>query len=118
MVRLCKLALAVIVSSWGCTALAAEQTETPIGKKIENFSLPDIHGKPHALSEYQGKLVVVAFLGTECPLAKTYAPRLKSLAAEFADAGRGFRRHRLQSAGLRFRRSPPTAGCTSSPFRC
>jgi peroxiredoxin len=90
MVRLCKLALAVILSSWGCTALAAEQTETPIGKKIENFSLPDIHGKPHALSEYQGKLVVVAFLGAECPLAKTYAPRLKSLAAEFASQGVAF----------------------------
>ena len=34
--------------------------------------------------------MVVAFLGTECPLAKLYAPRLVELAAEFKDRGVAF----------------------------
>ena len=33
---------------------------------------------------------MVAFLGTECPLAKNYAPRLKELAAEFEKDGVAF----------------------------
>src|SRR5262249_26354573 len=62
----------------------------PIGKKVDNFSLPDFHGKPHSLSDYQGRLVVLAFVGTECPLAKNYAARLRELAAEFEKDGVAF----------------------------
>src|SRR4029077_7043056 len=47
----------------------------------------DFHGKAHSLGDYKDKVVAVAFLGTECPLAKTYAPRLKALAAEFEKQG-------------------------------
>ncbi|HEY4307851.1 MAG TPA: redoxin domain-containing protein [Pirellulales bacterium] len=57
---------------------------------MENFSLPDFHGQPHSLDEYQGKLVVVAFLGVDCPLAKNYALRLRDLAAEFESQGVAF----------------------------
>ncbi len=32
-------------------------------------------------------LIVVAFLGTECPLAKLYGPRLAELAAKYKDRG-------------------------------
>src|SRR5262245_46281315 len=75
------LALAIgLVGSAG----ASEATGTPIGRQVESFSLPDVHGKPHALRDYQGKVVVLVFLGTECPLARKYAPRLHDLAGEFA----------------------------------
>ena len=33
------------------------------------------------------RCVVVAFLGTECPLAKLYGPRLTQLAAKYGDRG-------------------------------
>jgi peroxiredoxin len=66
------------------TALAAEPAQSPIGRKIENFSLRDDRGGEHALADFkESKLLVVAFLGTECPLAKLYAPRLAQLESQF-----------------------------------
>ena len=63
-------------------ATAAE--ETPIGRRVEDFSLPDFHGQSHSLADYRGQIVVLAFLGTECPLAKNYTAKLHELANEFA----------------------------------
>ncbi len=82
------LALAAICTA--SLAIAEDSAPTPIGKKIESFSLPDIHGKARSLDDFDGKLLVVAFIGTECPLAKTYAPRLQGLADEFAAKGVAF----------------------------
>jgi peroxiredoxin len=78
------LALVAVLAS-GPGANAGENQ--PIGKKVDNFSLPDFHGKAYSLDDYQDKVVVLAFLGTECPLAKIYAPRLRDLAAEFEKQG-------------------------------
>ena len=81
-------AVAVLLAS--SRALDAAEERTPIGRTVENFSLPDLHGQTHSLDEYQGKLVVVAFLGVDCPLAKNYALRLRDLAAEFEPKGVAF----------------------------
>lgn len=83
------------LAAWSACSLAiaedaAKQTTSPIGKKIESFSLPDTYGKPRSLDEFKDQAVVVAFIGTECPLAKTYAPRLQQLAEEFAAGGVAF----------------------------
>ncbi len=49
-------------------------------KRIPDFALEDYRGKTHQLKDYADKpIVVVAFLGTECPLAKLYALRLEEL---------------------------------------
>jgi peroxiredoxin/mono/diheme cytochrome c family protein len=69
---------------------AADTGGSPIGKKVETFSLPDFHGKSHSLDNFKNQPVVLAFIGTECPLAKTYAPRLRDLAAEFEKQGVAF----------------------------
>jgi peroxiredoxin/mono/diheme cytochrome c family protein len=81
------MALAVAVLCCGKALLAVEAPSEPIGKKIADFSLPDYRGKVHSLSEHNGKPVVVAFIGTECPLAKTYGTRLRELASEFEKQG-------------------------------
>ena len=48
-----------------------------MGSPAPDFKLQDFRGKEHALSDYQDrKLVVLAFLGTECPIVRLYAPRL------------------------------------------
>jgi peroxiredoxin len=61
---------------------------TRIGRKIDDFSLRDFRGKPHSLGELSDqKLLVVIFLGTDCPLVKLYAPRLQELAGEYAERG-------------------------------
>ena len=62
-----------------------------IGTTVEAFILPDFHGKLHGLDDYRDQCVVLAFLGTECPLAKHYGPRLRDLATEFERKGVAFR---------------------------
>lgn len=61
---------------------AADQVR--IGKKVEDFKLHDFRGAEHDSANWkQKKFIVVAFLGTECPLAKMYGPRLAELAAQY-----------------------------------
>ena len=68
--------------------LAAAEAGSSIGQQAPDFSLGDYRGKTHQLADYQdAKLVVLAFLGVDCPLAKLYAPRLAELAAEFGPQG-------------------------------
>ena len=74
-----RVALFLILGS--VSAIAAE---TP----ISDFKLQDYLGAEHKLSDWQDKdLVVVAFLGTECPLAKLYGSRLAEIAKEYAADG-------------------------------
>ncbi len=73
--------------------LAAEDKAkaSPVGRAVAEFSLKDYRGKVHKLSDSTDKkLLVVVYLGTECPLAKLYAPRLASLYEKYADKGVGF----------------------------
>ncbi|MEX2171229.1 MAG: redoxin domain-containing protein [Pirellulales bacterium] len=74
------------------SADAAEKTKSPyVGQLVEDFALSDIHGQSCKLSDFSDKrLVVVAFLGTECPLAKLYGRRLTELASKYADRGVAF----------------------------
>jgi peroxiredoxin len=54
-------------------------------RPIADFALPDQHGKIHWLHDWrQSKLIVVVFVGVDCPLAELYAPRLVNLANELA----------------------------------
>jgi peroxiredoxin len=85
----------VILGSFLCVCsllgIAGENGKSPVGRKIEDFTLKDPRGKEYSLEDFKGqKLVVVAFLGCECPLAKLYAPRLQKLADEFASRGVAF----------------------------
>jgi thiol-disulfide isomerase/thioredoxin len=74
--------------------LSAAKPETdfsPLGQKVAGFSLKDYRGKTHQLSDYaHQKLLVIVYLGTECPLAKLYAPRLASLSEKYAGQGVAF----------------------------
>jgi thiol-disulfide isomerase/thioredoxin len=60
----------------------------PLGRKLDNFKLRDYRGAERSLDDLAtGKLLVIAFTGTECPVAKLYGPRLASLAKEFEPKG-------------------------------
>ena len=80
---------AVAAALVACGQVFADQSpDNSVGRKIDGFSLPDIHGTVRELSAFSdSKLLAVAFLGTECPLAKQYAPRLAALAAEYESKG-------------------------------
>jgi len=83
------IAAAFILTTLTLPAQAKDQpVQSPIGLKVNDFTLSDFRGKEYKLSELAAdKLTVVAFLGTECPLAKLYAPRLVELQKQFADKG-------------------------------
>lgn len=82
------LAVAWASHSSSSPTLAAKAT---VGGKIANFTLDDYRGRARSLSEWSdAKLIVVAFLGTECPLATLYAPRLSELEARWAAKGVAF----------------------------
>ena len=77
-------AFAVILS----VATAARAAVEPLGQTVDDFQLQDFRGKKHALADYrESKLVVLAFLGTECPLAKRYGARLAKLAEVYEPRG-------------------------------
>lgn len=73
-----------------CCASTSITTENASGANLsqvlKDFTLSNNYGKPVALTDFEEKKVVVlAFLGTECPLAKLYGPRLSQLQESFAD---------------------------------
>ena len=85
MIRLVSVNVVVllVVSTAGMVA-AEDANAERIGKPVANFTLQDFRSKKHSLEDYQNhKLVVIAFLGAECPLAKLYGPRLQSLANSY-----------------------------------
>jgi peroxiredoxin/mono/diheme cytochrome c family protein len=66
--------------------------ETPVElPTIADFTLRDYRGREWSLKELADRrLVVVAFLGTECPLAKLYATRLRDLSSQYELRGVSF----------------------------
>jgi peroxiredoxin len=88
--------LLVVALAWQIAALAADESATQlksvlIGRRIDDFTLQDFRGKTHALADFADKeAVVVYFLGTECPLAKLYGPRVQKLADQFGPRGVAF----------------------------
>ncbi len=73
-----KIALALTAMAW--LAPVGQAAEGQIGQQIADFQLNDARGAARNLTDWAGsKLVVVAFLGTECPLANVYVPRLAEL---------------------------------------
>ncbi|HEX4070813.1 MAG TPA: redoxin domain-containing protein [Planctomycetaceae bacterium] len=56
----------------------------PLGKRIEPFALKDVLGTTRSLDDWKDrKAVVVVFLGTDCPLARLYGPKLSQLARAY-----------------------------------
>jgi peroxiredoxin len=88
--RSCRAALcAVLCSLVLLPSLAAKAArQATVGNRVDDFTLRDFHGNSHALADYgDHKVVVIAFLGTECPLVRLYTPRLVELAREFEARG-------------------------------
>ena len=72
---LCTLGVGVVAPA---SAHGADQAIAP-------FKLRDYQGKEWALTDFaRAKILVVAFLGTDCPLANRYSDRLAELAKEYA----------------------------------
>lgn len=57
---------------------------------VAELALPSSLGPARSLADDPAAFRVVCFLGTECPLARLYGPRLDELARRFADRGVSF----------------------------
>lgn len=64
--------------------IICQTTKAEVGQTIADFSLSDHRGKEFHLKDVDSKLIVVAFMGTECPLAKLYCARLNDIVAEYS----------------------------------
>ncbi len=75
----------IVSSRFFCTSLLwlclVTWSESLIGKQVEQLRLPDASGEVIKVTfQDDAELTVVCFLGTECPLAKLYGPRLQTMA--------------------------------------
>ncbi len=91
------LSLFVATLSLPCSAQVADQNQLlnettsadsnqSLGQRrsVETLDLMDHRGKRWTAKDFENdSILVVAFLGTECPLAKLYAVRLRQIAADF-----------------------------------
>jgi thiol-disulfide isomerase/thioredoxin len=76
--------LATLILIVGISSGIRADVKPAVGTRIDDFKLTDFRGAAHDLAGLKDReLVVVAFLGTECPLAKLYGPRLAELAAQY-----------------------------------
>lgn len=80
--------LMVAVVCFTSQAKADSEKSASLGIPVDDFTLADVDGGKHRLADYaESKLVVLAFLGAECPRARLYASRLNDLAARYKDRG-------------------------------
>ena len=83
--------LAVLLGVANLAVAKDTAKDSPVGRKVAAFTLKDYRGKAHSLADFKSsKLVVVAFLGVECPLAKLYGLRLGQMAREYKAKGVAF----------------------------
>lgn len=84
------LTLAALATTFGSFSVYGAE-EMKIGREIPGFTLRDYHGKEVSLKDFDdSELLVVAFLGTDCPLVKLYGPRLEELSKKYAGEGVAF----------------------------
>jgi len=81
--------LTVIVCGIARAADQRDPAAAGIGRQVDDFLLRDFRGTEHSYDALttDAKVAVVIFLGTDCPLAKIYAPRLARLVEEYRGHG-------------------------------
>jgi len=80
------LVLAVLsLVTLGCGGTATAQVEP--GQAMPNFTLNDLDGKSHSLTDFKGKIVVIEFCSHNCPYSRGTDPQLIELANKYAEKG-------------------------------
>ncbi len=53
---------------------------------VENFTLKDVNGKTHSLTDYnKSKAIVIIFVSTQCPVSNDYNTRMAKLYENYKD---------------------------------
>lgn len=85
-----RISLLLIVAGLGSipTTVILAGDHPRMGQVVTNFTLTDFYGQSRSLDDAnEAPAIVVAFLGTECPLARIYGRRLDELAEQYTSAG-------------------------------
>ena len=61
--------------------------EFKLGSKVGGFTLKDVAGAPVALEKLKGKVTVIGFIATKCPISNDYNERMKALYADYQGRG-------------------------------
>lgn len=80
--RGCAMAVLALSMAAGAVHGADEAKIAKVGEAAPTFSLPDTDGKVHNLSDYRGKIVIIEFDATRCPVSKAYDARMNKFIAE------------------------------------
>lgn len=84
------LVVALVALSLTCVAAPCKGA-TPDDKRAPDIELVDYRGKTWTLDEFaEQKILVIAFLGTECPLARLYSLTIQDLSRTYASRGVAF----------------------------
>jgi len=96
------------------------------GKDAPDFSINDIAGKTHKLSDYKGRNVVVVFWATWCPACKLEIPHLielrnmlpedKLAILAISNEETGHLKHFAESKGINYTVASPGGNSLPEPF--
>jgi peroxiredoxin len=79
-----------ILSAFFAVALAASIYASPeVGKRAPDFTLKDLSGEKHELSDLKGKFVVLEWVNFGCPFVRKHygSENMQKLQKEFVDKG-------------------------------
>ncbi len=81
------IVVAVLLLASFVVALA-ESPNVEVGKAVPDFSLTDLNGKTHKLSDYKGKVVVLEWTNPNCPFVqRVYRGVMPAVQKAFAEKG-------------------------------
>jgi peroxiredoxin len=82
--------LAFVSMTNACSAggIADEKDDFAIGAKLEDFTLPDVHGTEQSLDKLKGEHgAVLVWVSAQCPVVKAYNERINEIADELKAKG-------------------------------
>lgn len=81
--------IALAVATGLTLAAPAAFANVAAGQGAPEFTLADIQGKPHKLSAYRGKYVVLEWFNSECPFVQKHyeSGNMQSLQKKYGDKG-------------------------------
>lgn len=85
--RLAFVLAALVIGAAATAPASARQEPSLIGKPAPAFALKDIAGKPLALADYRGKVVLLDFWATWCVPCRVELPHFIELQKKYASRG-------------------------------
>jgi peroxiredoxin len=58
-------------------------TAVAVGRTAPDFTLKDVNGQSYSLNNFRGRITVVAFISTQCPISNEYNERMRSIAQDY-----------------------------------